>query len=122
MIQSEYELDPNLEVVQVLRPRIFHFNNLFFLCFSNHCYGVRRPFTSYVCANFVTCACRCFTVIYYMQINSQKKKTGVIAPKRFVQWVKKENENFRSYMYQVSCFSIIFYVEFVTAFCIVTNL
>lgn len=35
-----------------------------------------------------------------MQINSQKKKTGVIAPKRFVQRVKKQNELFRSYMHQ----------------------
>jgi hypothetical protein len=35
------------------------------------------------------------------QINSQKKKTGVIAPKRFVQRVKKQNELFRSYMHQV---------------------
>lgn len=37
----------------------------------------------------------------YVQITSQKKKTGVIAPKRFVQRVKKENEIFRSYMHQV---------------------
>lgn len=36
-----------------------------------------------------------------MQINSSKKKTGVIAPKRFVQRVKKQNEYFRSYMHQV---------------------
>ncbi|XP_024540081.1 ubiquitin carboxyl-terminal hydrolase 3 isoform X1 [Selaginella moellendorffii] len=35
-----------------------------------------------------------------LQINSQKKKTGVIAPKRFVQRVKKQNELFRSYMHQ----------------------
>ena len=35
------------------------------------------------------------------QINYQKKKTGVIAPKRFVQRVKKQNELFRSYMHQV---------------------
>ncbi|XP_024535352.1 ubiquitin carboxyl-terminal hydrolase 3 isoform X1 [Selaginella moellendorffii] len=34
------------------------------------------------------------------QINSQKKKTGVIAPKRFVQRVKKQHELFRSYMHQ----------------------
>ncbi|KAL5982193.1 Ubiquitin carboxyl-terminal hydrolase 3 [Asimina triloba] len=33
-------------------------------------------------------------------ISSQKKKTGVIAPKRFVQRVKKQNELFRSYMHQ----------------------
>lgn len=36
-----------------------------------------------------------------MQISSQKKKTGVIAPKRFVQRLKKQNELFRSYMHQV---------------------
>ncbi|PKU84968.1 Ubiquitin carboxyl-terminal hydrolase 3 [Dendrobium catenatum] len=34
------------------------------------------------------------------EINSSKKKTGVIAPKRFVQRVKKQNELFRSYMHQ----------------------
>ncbi|CAK9134588.1 unnamed protein product [Ilex paraguariensis] len=33
-------------------------------------------------------------------ISSQKKKTGVIAPKRFVQRLKKQNEIFRSYMHQ----------------------
>ncbi|KAE7998074.1 hypothetical protein FH972_002652 [Carpinus fangiana] len=46
--------------------------------------------------------------IYYMiysksylnWIYSQKKKTGVIAPKRFVQRLKKQNELFRSYMHQ----------------------
>ncbi|RWV96924.1 hypothetical protein GW17_00040327 [Ensete ventricosum] len=37
---------------------------------------------------------------YFVQISSQKKKTGVIAPKRFVQRVKKQNEYFRSYMHQ----------------------
>eukprot|EP01018_Ginkgo_biloba_P012773 Gb_25243 [translate_table: standard] len=36
----------------------------------------------------------------FTQINSQKKKTGVIAPKRFVQRVKKQNEVFRSHMHQ----------------------
>ncbi|WVZ24017.1 hypothetical protein V8G54_002561 [Vigna mungo] len=33
-------------------------------------------------------------------ISSQKKKTGVVAPKRFVQRLKKQNELFRSYMHQ----------------------
>ncbi|CAL5434366.1 unnamed protein product [Camellia sinensis] len=33
-------------------------------------------------------------------ISSQKKKTGVIAPKRFVQRLKKQNELFRGYMHQ----------------------
>ncbi|VFQ93609.1 unnamed protein product [Cuscuta campestris] len=36
----------------------------------------------------------------FMQISSQKKKTGVIAPRRFVQKLKKQNEIFRSYMHQ----------------------
>lgn len=36
-----------------------------------------------------------------MQIHSQKKKSGVIAPKRFVQRLKRDNELFRSYMHQV---------------------
>lgn len=45
-----------------------------------------------------------FDILYgrlFMQISSQKKKTGVIAPKRFVQRVKKQNELFRGYMHQV---------------------
>lgn len=42
----------------------------------------------------------CF-FFHKLQITSQKKKTGVIAPKRFVQRVKKQNELFRSYMHQV---------------------
>ncbi|EFJ24049.1 hypothetical protein SELMODRAFT_414775 [Selaginella moellendorffii] len=45
--------------------------------------------------NLLTCLADLFT-----QINSQKKKTGVIAPKRFVQRVKKQHELFRSYMHQ----------------------
>ena len=36
-----------------------------------------------------------------LQIHSQKRRTGVIAPKRFVQRLKKDNELFRSYMHQV---------------------
>ncbi|KAF3338331.1 ubiquitin carboxyl-terminal hydrolase 4 [Carex littledalei] len=43
----------------------------------------------------------CLADLFY-QINSSKKKTGVIAPKRFVQRVKKQNEFFRSYMHQES--------------------
>ena len=38
-----------------------------------------------------------------LQINSQKKKTGIIAPRRFVQRLKRDNELFRSYMHQVCC-------------------
>ncbi|XP_050944118.1 ubiquitin carboxyl-terminal hydrolase 4 isoform X1 [Cucumis melo] len=45
--------------------------------------------------NLLTCLADLFT-----QISSQKKKTGVIAPKRFVQRLKKQNEIFRSYMHQ----------------------
>ncbi|KAI9118127.1 hypothetical protein K1719_010459 [Acacia pycnantha] len=37
---------------------------------------------------------------YFPQISSQKKKTGVIAPKRFIPRLKKQNELFRSYMHQ----------------------
>lgn len=36
----------------------------------------------------------------FATINSQKKKTGVVAPKRFVQTLKNENEIFRSFMHQ----------------------
>ncbi|KAI8540801.1 hypothetical protein RHMOL_Rhmol08G0013200 [Rhododendron molle] len=45
--------------------------------------------------NLLTCLADLFS-----QISSQKKKTGVIAPKRFVQRLKKQNEIFRSYMHQ----------------------
>ncbi|KAJ3679604.1 hypothetical protein LUZ60_017615 [Juncus effusus] len=45
--------------------------------------------------NILTCLADLF-----VQINSSKKKTGVIAPKKFVQRVKKQNEYFRSYMHQ----------------------
>jgi hypothetical protein len=34
------------------------------------------------------------------QIQTAKKRTGVIAPKRFVQRLKRDNEAFRSYMHQ----------------------
>lgn len=37
-----------------------------------------------------------------VQIHTHKKKTGVIAPRRFVQRLKRDNELFRSYMHQVS--------------------
>mmetsp|Transcript_34778 Transcript_34778/g.98602 ORF Transcript_34778/g.98602 Transcript_34778/m.98602 type:complete len:361 (+) Transcript_34778:308-1390(+) len=36
----------------------------------------------------------------FSQISSQKKKTGIIAPKRFIQRLKKDNELFRGYMHQ----------------------
>ncbi|KAK2982330.1 hypothetical protein RJ640_009027, partial [Escallonia rubra] len=45
--------------------------------------------------NLLTCLAELFT-----QISTQKKKTGVVAPKRFVQIVKKQNELFRGYVHQ----------------------
>ncbi|XP_022893628.1 ubiquitin carboxyl-terminal hydrolase 3-like [Olea europaea var. sylvestris] len=45
--------------------------------------------------NLLTCLADLFLLI-----SSQKKKTGVIAPKRFVQRLKKQNEVFRSFMHQ----------------------
>jgi hypothetical protein len=36
-----------------------------------------------------------------LQIQTSKKKTGVIPPKKFVQRLKRDNELFRSYMHQV---------------------
>ncbi|XP_074573179.1 ubiquitin carboxyl-terminal hydrolase 3-like [Curcuma longa] len=45
--------------------------------------------------NLLTCLADLFS-----QISSQKKKTGVVSPRRFVQRVKKQNELFRSYMHQ----------------------
>lgn len=45
--------------------------------------------------NMLTCLADLFS-----QISNQKKKTGVIAPKRFIQRLKKQNELFRSYMHQ----------------------
>lgn len=51
--------------------------------------------TSEADENLLTCLAE-----LYSQISSQKKKTGVIAPKRFVQRVRKENDLFRGYMHQ----------------------
>eukprot|EP00898_Chlorokybus_atmophyticus_P000348 jgi/Chlat1/1313/Chrsp118S01716 len=45
--------------------------------------------------NLLYCLADLFT-----QITSQKKKTGVVAPKKFIQRLKKQNELFRSYMHQ----------------------
>ncbi|KAK9808564.1 hypothetical protein WJX73_009169 [Symbiochloris irregularis] len=41
----------------------------------------------------------CLAELFY-QIHTHKKKTGIIAPKRFVQRLKRDNELFRSYMHQ----------------------
>lgn len=46
-------------------------------------------------ANLLDCLAELFS-----QIQHQKKKTGIIAPKKFVQRLKKDNELFRSYMHQ----------------------
>lgn len=45
--------------------------------------------------NLLTCLAELFA-----HIAAQKKKTGVVAPKRFVQRLKKDNELFRSFMHQ----------------------
>ncbi|KAK9815432.1 hypothetical protein WJX72_003636 [[Myrmecia] bisecta] len=45
--------------------------------------------------NLLTCLAELF-----LQIHNQKKKTGIITPKRFVQRLKRDNELFRSYMHQ----------------------
>ncbi|XP_066321902.1 ubiquitin carboxyl-terminal hydrolase 3-like [Miscanthus floridulus] len=45
--------------------------------------------------NLLTCLADLFS-----QISISKKKTGVIAPKRFIQMVRKLNEYFRGYMHQ----------------------
>lgn len=45
--------------------------------------------------NILTCLADLFH-----QISTQKRRTGVIAPKKFVQRVKKQKELFRSYMHQ----------------------
>ena len=45
-------------------------------------------------------SCRRCASLRCAQISSQKRKTGVIAPKRFVARLKKDNELFRSFMHQ----------------------
>jgi len=45
--------------------------------------------------NLLTCLADLFN-----QIHSQKKKTGVISPKKFVNRLKQDNELFRSFMHQ----------------------
>ncbi len=51
------------------------------------------------------------------QIQSQKRKTGIIAPKRFVQRLKRDNELFRSYMHQVSHSNLPFSVQYYRQSC-----
>ncbi|XP_051147198.1 ubiquitin carboxyl-terminal hydrolase 3-like isoform X2 [Andrographis paniculata] len=45
--------------------------------------------------NLLTCLAELFS-----QISLQKKKTGAIAPKRFIQRLRKENDVFRGFMHQ----------------------
>ena len=45
--------------------------------------------------NLLTCLADLF-----VQISSQKRKTGVIAPRKFVERLRQDNELFRSYMHQ----------------------
>ena len=54
-----------------------------------------------IASNVLHSSVQCLSWSLVAQIHSQKKRTGVIAPKRFVQRLKKDNELFRSYMHQV---------------------
>ncbi|CDY50263.1 BnaC03g61300D [Brassica napus] len=87
--------------------RYFGFENFGNTCYCNSVLQDRKTclcsiFALYFCApfreyeeNLLTCLADLFS-----QISSQKKKTGVISPKRFVQRLKKQNVLFRSYMHQ----------------------
>ncbi|KAK4491213.1 hypothetical protein RD792_001946 [Penstemon davidsonii] len=91
--------------------RYFGFENFGNTCYCNSvlqalyfCVPFREQLLDYYSSNknqkeadenLLTCLADLFS-----QISSQKKKTGVIAPKRFVQKVWKENELFRGYMHQ----------------------
>ncbi|AEE87136.1 putative ubiquitinyl hydrolase 1 [Arabidopsis thaliana] len=91
--------------------RYFGFENFGNTCYCNSvlqalyfCVPFREQLLEYYTSNksvadaeenLMTCLADLFS-----QISSQKKKTGVIAPKRFVQRLKKQNELFRSYMHQ----------------------
>lgn len=60
----------------------------------------------------------------FTQISSQKKKTGVIAPKCFVQRVRKQNENFQLHASgNISClFSFICFFLVMCSFSLVVFL
>lgn len=60
------------------------------------CPGMRRP-----CATSVTAPTPVLACHVCVQIQNTKKKTGVIPPKKFVQRLKRDNEQFCSYMHQV---------------------
>ncbi|XP_039012551.1 ubiquitin carboxyl-terminal hydrolase 3-like isoform X3 [Hibiscus syriacus] len=91
--------------------RYFGLENFGNTCYCNSvlqalyfCVPFRERLLKY-CSNYKNCADTeenlliCLADLF-TQISSQKKKTGVIAPKRFVQRLKKQNEIFRSYMHQ----------------------
>ncbi|XP_019057417.1 PREDICTED: ubiquitin carboxyl-terminal hydrolase 3 isoform X2 [Tarenaya hassleriana] len=91
--------------------RYFGFENFGNTCYCNNvlqalyfCVPFREELIEYYAdnkrvadaeENLFTCLADLFS-----QISSQKKRTGVIAPKRFVQRLKKQNELFRSFMHQ----------------------
>ncbi|KAJ4890805.1 Ubiquitin carboxyl-terminal hydrolase 4 [Raphanus sativus] len=90
--------------------RYFGFENFGNTCYCNSvlqalyfCAPFREQLLDYYSTNnkseeenhLLTCLADLFS-----QISGQKKKTGVIAPKRFVQRLKKQNVLFRSYMHQ----------------------
>lgn len=89
--------------------RYFGFENFGNTCYANSvlqslyfCRPFRENLLQYAANlpkdaedNLLTCLADLF-----VQIHNQKRKVGVIAPKRFVQRLKKDNELFRSYMHQ----------------------
>ncbi|KAF3606774.1 hypothetical protein DY000_02049657 [Brassica cretica] len=76
--------------------RYFGFENFGNTCYCNSVLQLLEYYTNNKSEeNLLTCLADLFS-----QISSQKKKTGVIAPKRFVQRLKKQNVLFQSYMHQ----------------------
>lgn len=69
---------------------------------SHHCDWAQMWKT---CVQLTICKDDCLSWSFLthasMQIYTQKKRTGVIPPRRFVQRLKRDNELFRSYMHQV---------------------
>ncbi len=51
------------------------------------------------------------------QIQSQKRKAGILAPKRFVQRLKRDNELFRSYMHQARALAHLFLLPMALTSC-----
>ncbi|KAG8071164.1 hypothetical protein GUJ93_ZPchr0006g43624 [Zizania palustris] len=91
--------------------RYFGLENFGNTCYCNsvlqalyHCTPFREQLLEYYATykntedtedNLLTCLADLFA-----QITLAKKRTGVVAPKRFVQRVRKQNELFRNYMHQ----------------------